>query len=109
MTSSTDSTDWSTPQDLFDALDAEFRFTLDPCATPENAKCQTYFTVDEDGLAQDWGGWGSRVFITLPAGARSDDGWRMPTPSAVAVPLSCAWSRAPTLNGGSATSRLVVK
>lgn len=31
-----------------------FRFTLDPCATPENAKCAKFFTEADDGLAQDW-------------------------------------------------------
>ena len=31
---------WATPQDLFDRLDAEFHFTLDPCSTHENAKCK---------------------------------------------------------------------
>ena len=30
---------WETPQDFFDKLDAEFHFTTDVCATPENAKC----------------------------------------------------------------------
>ncbi len=45
---------WATPQDFFDRLDDEFHFTLDPCATPENAKCDKYFTVKEDGLKQDW-------------------------------------------------------
>jgi phage N-6-adenine-methyltransferase len=48
--------EWATPQDLFDALDAEFAFTLDVCALPENAKCESYFTPEEDGLAQEWGG-----------------------------------------------------
>ena len=48
--------EWSTPQDVYDDLDAEFGFTLDPCATPENAKCERYFTKDNDGLAQDWAG-----------------------------------------------------
>ena len=46
---------WSTPQDFFDELDEEFRFTLDVCATPENAKCEHFFTKERDGLAQDWG------------------------------------------------------
>ena len=48
------SPEWSTPQWLFDALDGEFGFTLDPCATTTNAKCATFFTAVEDGLAQDW-------------------------------------------------------
>jgi phage N-6-adenine-methyltransferase len=47
--------EWPTPQSFFDQLDAEFHFTLDPCATAENAKCATYFTKEQDGLAQHWG------------------------------------------------------
>lgn len=47
---------WGTPQKVFDELNAEFHFTLDPCAIPDNAKCSRYFTPDEDGLTQDWGG-----------------------------------------------------
>lgn len=47
---------WATPQEFFDGLDAEFNFTLDPCANDENHKCEKYFTEAEDGLAQDWGG-----------------------------------------------------
>ena len=30
--------EWATPQVFFDALNKEFDFTLDPCATKENAK-----------------------------------------------------------------------
>lgn len=47
---------WATPQNLFDELNAEFNFTLDPCALPDNAKCAKYFTPEDDGLAQCWGG-----------------------------------------------------
>lgn len=47
---------WSTPQDLFDELHQEFGFALDVCATDENAKCATYYTVEQDGLAQPWTG-----------------------------------------------------
>jgi site-specific DNA-methyltransferase (adenine-specific) len=49
------SDDWATPQDFFDALDAEFDFTLDVCASASNAKCSTYFTKAVDGLRQGWG------------------------------------------------------
>ena len=48
------STEWETPQDFFDSLNDEFRFTLDACATPENAKCAQYFTSQHDGLDRDW-------------------------------------------------------
>ena len=53
---SRESDEWSTPQDLFDKLNEEFKFTLDPCATSENAKCKRYFTAEQNGLLQDWGG-----------------------------------------------------
>ena len=49
-------TEWETPHDLFKALEASYRFTLDVCATPANAKCEAYFTKDADGLAHAWGG-----------------------------------------------------
>lgn len=50
------SCEWETPQDLFDALNDEFHFTLDACATPQNAKCKRYYTKHEDGLKQPWEG-----------------------------------------------------
>ncbi len=56
-----------TPQWLFDALAREFAFTLDPCATRENAKCARYFTRKEDGLAQSWRD--EVVFMNPPYGA----------------------------------------
>jgi phage N-6-adenine-methyltransferase len=45
---------WSTPQKLFDKLDAEFGFTLDVCATRDNHKCPAYFSPDKNGLNQPW-------------------------------------------------------
>lgn len=62
FTSNTDL--WSTPQDLFDELDSEFHFTLDPCATPENAKCEKYYTKNENWLVQNWDC--DRVFCNPP-------------------------------------------
>lgn len=47
---------WATPQKFFQDLDAEFHFTLDVCATTDNAKCPAYFTEEQDGLAQEWQG-----------------------------------------------------
>lgn len=45
---------WATPQAFFDTLNAEFHFDLDVCATPENAKCEQYYSKQQDGLAQKW-------------------------------------------------------
>jgi phage N-6-adenine-methyltransferase len=47
---------WSTPQKIFNELNAEFKFTTDVCAVPENAKCDRFFTPEMDGLAQEWSG-----------------------------------------------------
>ena len=45
---------WETPQDFFDLLKEEFPFSLDVCASDENAKCDVFFTEKTDGLAQSW-------------------------------------------------------
>ncbi len=58
--------EWATPQKLFNALNAEFRFTLDPCSTHQNAKCAKHYTLAEDGLTKDWGT--ERVFMNPPYG-----------------------------------------
>lgn len=58
--------EWATPQKFFDELNDEFNFTLDPCATIENAKCRKFFTKEEDGLLQSWKG--ERVFCNPPYG-----------------------------------------
>ena len=47
---------WPTPQAFFDACNRVFSFTLDVCASPDNAKCERYFTAADDGLAQAWTG-----------------------------------------------------
>lgn len=53
---SSDTCEWETPQVLFDELNRVFNFTLDPCASPENAKCRSFYTVVDNGLERDWGG-----------------------------------------------------
>lgn len=53
---SSKSDNWETPQDFFDKINDEFHFTLDVCATEQNAKCTNYYTVEQDGLAQPWTG-----------------------------------------------------
>ena len=60
------SNEWATPQSFFDELDREFHFDLDPCATDQNHKCERYFTSENDGLSQNWGGY--RVFCNPPYG-----------------------------------------
>lgn len=57
---------WATPTDLFNKLNEEFHFNLDPCASADNHKCDRYFTKEQDGLKQNWGG--NRVFCNPPYG-----------------------------------------
>jgi len=47
---------WATPQKFFDKYDAIFNFTLDVCATKDNAKCAAYYTIEDNGLSQSWAG-----------------------------------------------------
>ncbi len=57
---------WETPQNLFNKLNKEFDFTLDPCADENNHKCKKYYTKEIDGLSQCWEG--ERVFCNPPYG-----------------------------------------
>ena len=66
---SSKSNEWETPQALFDTLNSEFGFTLDPCATTQNAKCRKYYTQKNDGLAHSWSG--EIVFMNPPYGGNT--------------------------------------
>lgn len=64
--SSSKSNEWETPQHLFDDLNKEFHFTLDPASTHDNAKCDKHYTQEENGLDKDWSG--ETVFCNPPYG-----------------------------------------
>jgi site-specific DNA-methyltransferase (adenine-specific) len=61
--------EWETPQWLFDVLDNEFHFTLDPCCQHNTAKCGKHYTIMEDGLSHDWSQ--DIVFMNPPYGGRT--------------------------------------
>lgn len=58
--------EWATPPEIFEPLHAEFGFTLDACATADNAKLPRFYTETQDGLSQSWTG--ERVFMNPPYG-----------------------------------------
>lgn len=68
---SSNSEEWATPQEFFNVLNKEFNFTLDPCANAINHKCDRYFTKQDDGLLQNWGGY--TVFCNPPYGRQIGD------------------------------------
>ena len=61
---SSKSEEYSTPQYLFDSLNKEFCFNLDPFATASNHKCKAFYTMEDNGLEQNWGG--KHVFCNSP-------------------------------------------
>lgn len=66
------SADWATPLAIYEALDREFRFTLDAAAAAPNAKHIRYVSKDTDALRIPWTG--ERVFCNPPYG-RGLDAW----------------------------------
>ena len=58
------SDEWATPQETFDALDAEFNFTCDAAATDENKKCAFRFTETDDALSFSW--WERAAIAEVP-------------------------------------------
>jgi phage N-6-adenine-methyltransferase len=45
---------WQTPKELFNALDKEFNFDTDICASDKNALCSTYFTEEHSAFDARW-------------------------------------------------------
>jgi phage N-6-adenine-methyltransferase len=70
---STEIDTWETPDWLFDELNKEFNFTLDPCCLVSSTKCFNYFTPEDDGLKQDWSG--ETVFCNPPYGKNTTKIW----------------------------------
>jgi phage N-6-adenine-methyltransferase len=48
--------DWYTPDEFFDTYNQKHNFKLDVCASASNAKCENFFTVEDNGLEQEWTG-----------------------------------------------------
>jgi phage N-6-adenine-methyltransferase len=64
--------DRGTDPALFAELDARFGpFTLDVAAAPHNAKCERYYTKEDNGLVQKWSGivWCNPPYSTYSLGA----------------------------------------
>ena len=62
--------DRRTPDKLWRELDAEFGFTVDAAASRANAKCERFYDLASNGLAQSWGG--ERVWCNPPYSALAE-------------------------------------
>jgi phage N-6-adenine-methyltransferase len=47
---------WATPMSFFKEWDAKFKFETDVCANENNAKCEKFYSPEQNGLLQDWTG-----------------------------------------------------
>ncbi len=66
---------WGTPPELFNKLDAEFHFTLDPCASPLRPLRSDIKQFTRDGLTESWAG--HRVFCNPPYSGYQIGEWVM--------------------------------
>ena len=76
--------DRATAPEVFEPLHDRFGFTLDVAASPHNAKCDRYYTPEQDGLIQSWAG---------------ETVWCNPPYSDIAPWVTKAWQEAPDTHG----------
>ena len=54
----------ATAPEIFEPLHRRFRFTVDACASPDNAKLERFYSEADNGLIQSWAG--ERVWCNPP-------------------------------------------
>lgn len=71
---------WETPPDLFKWLDNQFKFGTDVCADATNHKCVNYYSINTNGLMQQWSGscwmnppYGKDIGLWIDKAAKSHD------------------------------------
>ena len=95
-----------TPGYLFDKLSQIFNFTVDVCALPENAKCERFYTPDDDGLSMPWGGEYGAILLMEKT---SQHGYRRHGRSrgrTITTLSSCSFLPGPTPGGGGIGSKI---
>jgi phage N-6-adenine-methyltransferase len=65
ITNSSETHNWMTPFELFDKLNSEMDFELDPCAETDNLGIE-YIDKEKDGLMSSWKG--KTCFVNPPYG-----------------------------------------
>lgn len=67
---------WQTPDSLYRPLHHEFGFIIDLAASARNAKCDRFFTAEDNALVQEW--------------PRIDEGWCWLNPPFTLIEQFCA-------------------
>lgn len=62
---SSDHPDWATPPELFELYRDRFDLNFDVCATEDNAKCERFWSPEDDALLRPWDG---RCWMNPPYG-----------------------------------------
>ena len=70
---SSDKNYWETPTDFYNELNSKYNFTLDPCSSETNHKCEKYYTKEDNGLEKSWEG--EIVFCNPPYGRYDTGKW----------------------------------
>lgn len=68
-----DGDEWCTPDSVFNPLNKEFQFTLDPCCKKETARAGMFYTPHENGLIQNWSN--HSVFCNPPYSRNNINKW----------------------------------
>jgi len=98
---------WLSYNEFYSGLDKEFNFTLDVCATKKNSRCAKYYTIEDNGLIQDWTGeivycspWYDsntirwirkceQYIAVMMVHYEPEDSWWQNVPGAVVIELRC--------------------
>ena len=67
-------TDYETPDYFFEKLEKEFHFDLDAAATSDNAKCERFYSPEEDALRRHWD-FRVAAFLNPPYGRGNTEVW----------------------------------
>lgn len=59
---------WETPQDFFKNLNDKYHFSFDLAASPENAKCENFFSEEDNSLTKCWHELKGNLFLNPPYG-----------------------------------------
>lgn len=92
--------DWETPQEVFNKYNTKYGpLTWDYAASAENAKCEQFYTIEDDALERNWScdGWlnppygRTKTPQWLTHAAKQADDWKIKVVCLVPASTSTRW------------------